>query len=307
MNKIPRHLLAFGILFLLAGAGGGAAWYWSHTQLAEAQQRRADLEGKINRLITSGYYPTPQNLEQLRQNTRLLEERFTPVVARMAVSAAELDDVRGTRTEKGSSGLSGDEWKKRLAAERDALLQRAQAQGVTVPEDFYLGFKSYRARVPEQAHTYELGLQLRGLSTLCGILLESGVSGVREAKRVLMESSGPATGDEALNAANADGFHGNYRMYPLEVRFRGPPGCVREVLNRIAGSKLFYVIRFVELRNDKTEAPKKSEVVRAGVGTAAAGGQAPLIRTVLGQEQVEVRLRVDLIDWKGGGAAAAQP
>lgn len=296
MNQLPKHILITLIIAVVIALLGVGAWYWTGSQLTEALNEKQSLEARMNALARGVYYPDAQNVQILEESVSALESNIQPLEEKMRAASSQLDPVRGSKNAEGTyTGLSGDAWQKMLSARRQELMKRAQDSGIQLPENFYLGFQRYRSLVPNDRFTLPLGIELMAITNITETLISSGVREVRSIKRVIVEDGGSsgATGQEAniLAARVVEVPSGNYRLYPLEFQFTGSSEALYRVVNQITGADLFYIIRFIDVQNDKTSIPSRSEIINNNANTVAN------IVPVLGQESIRVRMRVDLVDW----------
>jgi len=304
VSQLPKHILVTLIVAFVIVLLGGGGWYWTSSQLGSALNEKQTLETQMNALARGVYYPSAQNVEALEKNVEMLRAGITPLMERMAEADAPLEPIQGRQVEGGGhTGLTGDAWQKLLSAQRVELLQAAQEGGVELPEDFFLGFQRYRALVPNAEVTYPLGVQLVGIDTILESMVGAKVVAIREIKRVMVEEgegATRATGVNALGARILESQTGHYRVYPFEFVFQASPEALYSVVDQITNSELFLIIRFLDLQNEKTSLPSKSEVISENRDT-----QANII-PVLGQEQLRIRMRVDLIDWTGAAEEAEE-
>ncbi len=296
MNNLPKHILVTLIIALVITLLGGGAWYWTGTQLSGALDEKQNLQGRMNTLARGVYYPNAKNVQTLEESARALETNIQPLEEKMRQASSQLDPVRGERNAEGIyTGLSGDAWQKMLSARRQELMKLADESQIALPENFYLGFQRYRSLVPNDRFTLPLGIELMAIADISKILISSGVTELRSIKRVIVEDggSGGTTGAEAniLPARVVEAANANYTLYPLEFQFTGSPTALYKVIDQITGANLFYIVRFIEVQNEKTSIPSQSEVIANATDTVSN------IVPVLGQESIRVRLRVDLVDW----------
>lgn len=294
MKNLPKHyivLIAVGVVVCLAGGG---AWYWTGTQLSDALQKKQQLETQQQSIEVRGIFPSQANLDKLTQQSEEITATLEPVVAKLVETSKLLDPIRGSKTEDGMyNGLSGNDWKRSLGEKRDAIIELAKSRNATLPEDFYLGFKRYRALNPAERDTFSLGVQLMALEELTKILLSSGVNEISEIKRVIVEETGAGpTAQGNLKAKLVEGPAQLYSIYPFEIALNTLPSALMDTVNAIAASPYFFIIRFVDVENEKTSVPRRSEVL----SQASTDGD-KLIITVAGEERVKAVLRVDLLVW----------
>jgi hypothetical protein len=299
MSDLPKHIVVTLVIAVMIALAGGGGWYWTDSQLSTALSEKQSLQGRMNSLARGVYYPNAQNVKTLEDSVSALEMNIQPLEEKMRAASSYLDPVRGEQNAEGQySGLSGDAWQKLLSGNRQELIQLAAESETQLPENFYLGFQRYRSLVPNDSVTLPLGIELAAISDISRTLITSGAKEIRSIKRVIVEdgASGGAgsSGANILGAKVVDAASGNYRLYPLEFRFTCTPMTLYQIVNRMTGADLFYIIRFIDVQNEKTTIPSQSEVISTASDTVAN------IVPILGQEMIQVRMRVDLVDWIAG-------
>lgn len=316
MKDIPKHILVTVIIMVVVGLLGGGAWYWSSGQLAQKLEEKTGLEGQILAIEKKGIFPSAQNKKILDdQKTKLsgLEEALKPdLQGRMELFAAvrTIDPVTGSM-----KGLDPDSWKKVFGDKRQELRQLAKDKNMSIPEEYNFAFKSYVLAAPRAEHTLDLGVQLLAIEEITKLLAAAGVESVSSIKRTIVEEtrSGPGGGgsaagnDEGINAKVLTGPENTYRVLPFEVSLKSDPASVIEFLNGLGSSKLMFVTRFVYLENEKNSVPKRSEITGAGSATGATPEQKKNFISVAGQEKVNARIRLDLIDFLPAVADPKKP
>jgi len=313
MNALPKHLIGAIAAFAVIGLLGGGAWYWTSARLDGSLQARSQVMQDLAALNAKGVFPSPANLKTLKDNQEAAALLASSMEPRLTAAQEDLAPFLGAE----GKGLGADAWKQMLIEKREELKKQAEAAKVQVADDFYFGFKRYRLASPPPGATRELGLQLAAIDALSRVLFASRVASLQEIRRVLVEESGAApasgTSEEVLAAVVAPGGGGLYKAYPFEARFQASPAALKRVLNGLSAEKQFFIVRFAALENQKTGVPRRSEILsQAGLATPAGGegGERPaaaakLLIPVLGQELLNVRLRVDFIHWNPPAPAPA--
>ena len=204
----------------------------------------------------------------------------------------------------------------RLRKVVDDVTKFAQQNGVSYPEDFYLGFERYRNALPEAGATPLLSGQLDNLQELVGILIRERVEKITVVKRMILpQESGAPDASAAQRARGGPGAAAAPEMvtkYPVVLEFAGPPSAFRAALNDITHSKRLFIIRAVKINNQSDKGPVRGqEPPQGGNGnqppapqTAAESNPAsgeplpekgpPPLRYVVGQEKLDVIVRIEL-------------
>lgn len=319
MTALPKHFLAALIAFFVIGLLGAGAWFWTAGRLDDAVQSRAEVIQQLSALNAKGLFPDNSNLKTLQDNLQAataLAAQMEPPLTQAALALAPYVGADG-------KGLGPDAWKQLMIEKREELRKQAESARVQIADDFYFGFKRYRLASPPAASTRHLGIQLAAIEALSRAVIEARVNTLTEIRRVIPAEESPGqpaspSSDEALAAVIADGSGGLYQVYPFEIRLQTSAASMFRLINLLNQSKQFFIVRAVEIENQKASIPRRSEILaQAGTGDASATAAAftepgrsaappKLLIPVLGQELINVRLRVDLIHWQSP-ADAAQP
>lgn len=206
--------------------------------------------------------------------------------------------------------------------ESDAKIRDAfKASGAKIPEGFFVGFENYRSALAPENATGILGYQLGAITELFLALGKAAPTELKNVYRpVLEEERGGVF--EAKDVVS--------RPLPIEVTFRGNEKSVREFISALATSeKHYYVIHSIRVANDKLVGPgpadaKFPEVPKPaaspfegggftlpGADSAAPAGEAAapaseapaaadnsrILQQVLGNEEVTVFLRLDVLQF----------
>ncbi len=294
MKSFPKHFMVAIGLFVVAALVGGGLWFWTSGKLNDGLEQKRQLEMQLKTISGKGIFPSQKNLETIKASTEEITELIDPVENSIKKTSKLFDPVRGNAKPDGSfQGLPANEWKRLLGEKRDEILALAAANNVTLPEVFYMGFERYRALSPAEEATYHLGIQLMAIHELMKMTLLSGAVEFNEVNRVFAEDQANAIGGDGLAAVLASGPKDWYTIYPFELKFNGVAVSVTELVNQISSSPYFFVIRSVDVENEKTSVPRKTEVKGQATGEGALKNIIPIV----GQENIKVSIRVDLILW----------
>jgi hypothetical protein len=200
--------------------------------------------------------------------------------------------------------LAPNEFQSRLRQATAALADKARANRVKLPDNFYLGFEEFAAALPDTAAAPLLGQQLAQAEMLVNMLLDSRVEAVTSFRRVpLAEASlaavaatptppGVRRPPTAQSAAAASPL---VERAVVEASFLSSPGAARRAINQITtANQQFYVIRTLHILNERDKGPP-----REGTATATppptAGGAAPALNFIVGNERIQVTARIEML------------
>lgn len=296
MSPIPKHLLVSLIAFAVIGLAGGGAWFWTSGELDKAVAEHASVSQQIQAVQSKGFFPSSQNLKLIETNQAEVTTLATDLLVQLDRAAQQFAPFLAAD----QKGLPPDSWKEKLVGVREELKKAADQHKIETAEDFYFGFKRYRVASPQAGATRDIGIQLAAIQQLSQLLIKARVSDIREVRRVMVEDAGlpgaaGGVAEEALTAAVVEGSGGLYRVYPFEIKFRCKPAALNQFMNELARNPMIFLTRFVVVENEKMTVPRRSEF--AAPTASPEGGEAKWLVPIVGQEQIVVRMRIDLIFW----------
>jgi hypothetical protein len=288
-------LIGFVVIGLLGGVG---LWLLSG-KVDAAQDALHQKEAELKKLTGDRYFPGPANTEALQKDNQALQAALDVLQQRLLAPGNPLAQV----AEKNPVVF-----KQELADQIHALTELAAKNNVHIePTAVDFGFALYQNTNPSEAATRILGKQMIGIREAVTALLNAKVSSLIAVRRSFDERSGEApaasgTASEALHARIVSPAGGFYTVYPLELEFNGSEAALRGFLSALTVSPYVLVTRSVTLNSLRTTPPHLDDVVHA----IPTEGRKPSFVMVMGDDEVHARVRVDLIDWTGGPAAAAK-
>lgn len=221
------------------------------------------------------------------------------------------------------------EFTNRLLAAKDETQAAFVAAGTVVPEEYFMGFEAYRTSLAGGANTGLLNYQLDGIKKLMLELAKAKPTELKNLHRpALPEETNqeytPAPGDVA-------------RSFPLEIVFVAPEKTAREFLSSIVkvDDGKYAVIRSLRIANAKKTPPTSTDAqfeqaatatpsapageaessggfvfpgeeetpaedtaaAPAAAPAAAAGDSSKILSQVLGNEEVQVFVRLDILNF----------
>jgi hypothetical protein len=210
-------------------------------------------------------------------------------------------------------------WKHDLDEDVKTLTTDAKAHAITLPPNFYFGFSRYLTESPNDEVTAVLSKQRTAIKTISEILINSKVDAISKVRRTYEEdphavNAAPSSGDRGAGdqlggyAVAVPG--GAYKAYPFEFDFDTTAESFRPVMNEIIKSPYVFIVRWVEIHNDKLASPGTSDldrmaqvtpgapsVVDSPPGAVAASAPAVGPQYLFGDSVLHVTMRVDLIEW----------
>ena len=305
MVSLGGGTLVGALLLLVVGIQGSKRY----DQAKEAFDAAATEASGFEQLAL---YPKPENrdgkrkaLDQYRRSVESIQSAFAPY------RPQEIKNV------------SPQEFTDRLLAANTEVRKAFGDVGATVPETFFLGFEKYKTTLAPEKTTGILDYQLGAIKSLMLALAKAKPSELKNFSRPsLLEEEGQAFTAAASAVA---------RPFPVEISFRGTEKAVGQFISSIAKpDESFLVVRSLRITNEKKDPPRASdakfeappEAAPAAGGDALSGGfvlpsetpatgqaaAAPeaaaktadtsrILSQVLGDEQVQVFLRLDILQF----------
>ena len=304
MVALGGGTLAGAILLYVVGSQGTKRYDTAKEQFDAAAAEAAAFE-------KSALYPTSENknekskaLGDYAKAVESIQTAFTPF------------------RPKEIKNITPQEFTDRLLAANTEVRKAFEESGTTVPEAFFMGFEKYRTTLATGSTTGVLDYQLGSIKSLMLTLATAKATELKNIHRPLQpEDDGQAFTPPPTMTA---------RPFPLEVTFTGPEKSAREFISSITKSDNQYlVVRSLRITNMKKDPPRavdaqfdKAAAKPAAAVDAFAGGfvlpgddtpavaapekpaAAPkaadssrILSQVLGNEQVQVFLRLDLLQF----------
>jgi hypothetical protein len=321
MNKLSRFDLGMIIAFVIVAILGGAGWYYLSSQLQAAQADAATAASDFDTYTKKEVYlPTSSNVKVLQADIDQITAQLDPIVkAKLQSPKSGLASLH--------EGITTVDWKHNLDDEVGKLNGEAAAHGIIVPKNFYYGFSRYLNTNPREEATTVLERQELAVGEVARILINAPVHEIIAVRRSYEEdpaesgtrSSSSRQDPDQLTGRSIEARGGVYTAYPFEFEFNvKSTDALRKVVNDLTASDYVFVIRSLMVQNLKLESPQKSELdqmagvtdsgtslINSSPGAVAAAQPAVGLRYLFGDETIQVRARVDLIDWHGISQPAA--
>jgi hypothetical protein len=302
MNWIKQNTFLTGFFAaMLIGIGGLGYFLISAKGAAEeAKSAYSQTSGELTNLQGQKISRNQQNLTKLntqRDKAVQVTKEFQSLLTKMSFPI---------------EAMTPEQFQDRLRKARTALIERGGGT-TTFPKDkFYVGFEEYENQPPIKEAVPALGRELKAIEWLCNDLIDAKVAEISSIKRdKLPEESGkpavPATGGGAPNRGGGPGGGGQNRRDDsralmtksgVDLEFRCTQQALAIFLNSLVDPKVpqFYIIRNLTVKNEKDKGPEK--FVAAGApGLPAANDVKVNAGFPLGQEQVLVSMRIEIVDF----------
>ncbi len=285
---LGTSLIVFGVATL-------AALYFlfsARSGFAEARARFDENAAELNRLRRLTPLPNEVNLRKMKTQA----EDY----------AAELEKLKAQLKTRvlPATPIAPNEFQARVRQVITSVAEKARANRVKLPDNFFAGFDEYAAALPDTAAAPALGQQLAQVEVLLNILLDARVDSITSMRRVAPAAAAaatpsPAPGRRLPNAALS--APASVERTVIDATFVSSPGAARRVLNQIStASQQFYVIRTLHVLNEKDKGP-----ARDGTGGAASAVPPPAtsgtpppasaLNFIVGNERVQTSARIEMV------------
>jgi len=318
-NKLASILLI--VTLVIVGVLGFFGWK-KRGEYKDSMSQFESNNGELSRLQSSQPFPNPANVTKKKEAVKQLQGK----------SDALQNALISYRPESFDDGqiLSPADFSKNRQDKTEEVQLLFKEKGVAFPEEFCLGFLSYTTRSPREDATKLLNYQLEANSEFFKTLAHSNISSLLNVYRVEVNPERGAPFREAPRRGRPAAFH-PYEVLPMEVTFQANEASLEAFLNSLTNHKdYFFVIRNMRVLNQKQVPPREEDAVfetpvaapppPAAAFAEAFGSftdpdepaeaepeEAPapalamnddsnlILKPVLGEEELYVFLRVDLI------------
>ncbi len=260
----------------------------------EAEARLETTVTELNRLRGSTPFPSEENLRKMKTQTDSY---------RNSLLALETE-LKSRMFPK--PPLQPNEFQALLRQAANAVVDRARASKVQLPENFNLGFDEYATSLPNGVAAPRLGRQLHAIEWIANTLVDSHVDALLSLTRSPLpeERSAPtptpAAKGRTAPAKTPDAGLPIVDSTSVDLSFAGSPAATRRVFNQIAASKeQAYIIRTLQVRNQADKGPKRGAPGEAPAPPARSDGAAkpgePGISFIVGTEHLNVTARIEIL------------
>jgi hypothetical protein len=216
--------------------------------------------------------------------------------------------------------LAPNEFQTKVRQAISATREKARANKVKLPENFFLGADEFAKSLPSAEAAPLLGRELKAIQMLINILIDARVDSISAFHRepIAEEHTASPTPKSSPRVGQARGAHAAASPTMVEgnalsVTFVASPGAARKALNQIAGAKeQFFIIRTLNVRNEKERGPPRTEPVEAPplfsnptVNKSAANTASPAatpgvgtVHFIVGDEHIAISAQIEIVNFK---------
>lgn len=275
---LGNFLIAFAVSALLA------VWFLFRASkaLAEASAEFSQVATERTRLEHLNPFPNEENYRKtqaglenygaaLNKSKEDLEKQVIPLLA-----------------------LAPNEFQSRLRQAILSATERARANRVKLPDNFYLGFDEFVTALPNMAEAALLGEELGQIELLVNILIDARVDAITALKRAMASSAEPAASPVAHKAtATAPTV---VERAIVDLTFTASPTAMQKVLNQTAGSDgQFFIVRALQVRNEQQKGPSREQSAPTAWASASATSPTGALKFIVGNEHVETAAKIELV------------
>jgi hypothetical protein len=282
---LGTFLIIFGVVTIAS-----AVFLWrAKSGRDEAQARFDESATELIRLQRLSPFPNEANLQKMKTQaqdyaaalTKLKEDlktRMLPIVP-----------------------MAPNEFQTRLNQARAALTDKAHANKVKLPENFFLGFEEFAAALPDTEAAPLLGQELAQVELILNILIDARVDAINSLRRVplaeraaTVATPAPIAGrpPPAAAAKSAPLIERNV----IDLVFTAPPGAGRRILNQIAtADQQFFVVRTLHFMNEKEKGPPREGAGASAPPPGATPSPNSALNFIVGNEHIQAGARIEML------------
>jgi hypothetical protein len=186
------------------------------------------------------------------------------------------------------------------------VIEKARANKVRLPENFFLGFDEFAAALPGNETASALGQQLAQAEVIADVLINARVDAITAFKRGPLPEEhaaaapGPSHNRRPLSAANGPKL---IERSTIDTTFKSSASAARRVLNQIASAnQQFFIIRTLHVTNEKQTAPSRAQTATATMEQESAvpvASPAPktnaALNFIVGNEHIQTTANIELV------------
>jgi hypothetical protein len=308
MNWVRENRFLTGFFAVMLVALGVLGWLLTSAKARyeEASTAYDEKAQELNRLQGLNPFPNAQNLKAMEAQKAEASTAIAGLQTKLATKSFPFEP------------MTPEQFQDKLRASVTAVVAKAAEARMRLPEKFYLGFDRYETEPPDEALAVPLGHQLKAIEWVITQLIENRAIELRSLTRDELPNergakTRPETADAPAKGGKGEkGSKTSVAKHGFEVVILIEQNPFSNFLNTVVSAQApqLYVPRLVVVRNEKDKGPPKGQP--AGVaafptsGTpgappdaaqAAAAAAAPASSYIVGEEKIEVTLRLEIVDF----------
>jgi len=313
LNLIKKYIwltIGLGLAFVLLAAVGSRLFFVMKRHQKEEQELNA-AKTRLDQLYQRAIFPSAANTTLEREKMADLTDQFNELNSLLSEGQVLPEEMEAA------------EFMTYFEKTMRRIRDRLQAGRVVFPEKYAFGFEKYAGGLlPVPRDIPRLVQQLKMTERLCQVLPDAAVKELlaftREDFEAAVDKPGTAApagrGRAPAPAAPAPGAGAGrslpegqlYSVQHFKMSFRALEGSVLGLLNCLARLPMFTVVTRVEITNPRREIsigvpdatkPAAGEAASKTADKAPPGELSRDKRIVLGKEEVEVKLEMDVYNF----------
>jgi len=296
MNWFKENPFLAGLVAaaVIAGAAISFMVLQSWTAYTAASDSYTAAVTALHQLQNKVPFPSEANLKVAQTAVSDYSNKITQLRSNLSKMELPLDTT-----------IAPQQFQDGLRAAVNDLKDRAAANNVKLPANFYLGFDTYQTQVPTDVAAPFLNRQLAVINALAVRLVDLKVQSIDSLVRQPLPQ-------EALGAATAKAPDAGkvLEKFPVEVSFTSEQSKFRVAFNSLLGSEQFILVRALGLQNTASQAPTRGGAETAtptpnpfATGQPGSPDAKTSLQVILGRELVQATLRLELFDFAEPPAA----
>lgn len=285
MNWLKENPFVSGLIAVTIVATGALAFLLtqSMTRFQETSDAYTAAVQKLHGLQNRVPFPNAENLDKTKQLEAQYKKELTDL--QQQLEKMEIPITPGVSPQTFQDDL-------RTAVNRTA--EKAEAAGVALPKDFYLGFSQYKDSPPSNAAAPALARQLKVIDKLVSDLISFKIQSIDYLERKPLPEEGgaaPAPGDQKDKKVTG------IQRFPISLGYTAEQGKFRVAFNSLLNNEQFFIVRALSVQNTSPAGPPVAQADPTGATGAggAPGAGANDLNVILGRESVQVSLRLEMI------------
>lgn len=285
--KQNRFLGTFLAVFGVATLAALAFLLIARTSFSNAKAQWDQQVIEFSALQRQTPYPTDANLRKMRTQAEEYAVRIDQLKEELKLRVLPI------------TAMAPNEFQNRLRQAVAAVTEKARANKVKLPDNFYLGFEEFSSALPDTAAAPLLGQQLAQMELLLNILIDARVDAVTALRRVPVTATPAAlptpAGGRKPAAPTATAAPVIERS-AVDASFVSLPGAARRVLNQVStADQQFYIIRTLHVLNEKDKGPARDGAAGAAATTPPPGAANTALNFIVGNERITTSARIEMV------------
>jgi len=295
MNWLKQNPFVAGLAVVTLVLAGVAAFFLSQAMgdYSTASSDYLEAVKKLHALQNRSPYPSEENLKQ----TKALASQYQTTLSTLRAQLAEMQTPLNLE-------IKPQQFQDDLRTAVNQIAERAAANGVALPKDFYLGFGQYANNLPSEKAAPYLARELVIIKQVVNEFIDFKIKSLDGLERRLLpqEATAPVPAGHAAKGASTSSV---LDRNPFEISFTAEQAKFRVAFNSLLNADQFLLVRAVDVANSNPEGPTVAQPDKTN-GMPAAGNSAngnggpetpPDLNVVLGRELVKVTMQVEIIDF----------